>query len=329
MAKMVDTELLTYSEAINEALHLVMQADPDIYVLGQLVDTKAGIFGTTTGLADDYSNRVFDMPIAEGLMHAMGIGLAIKGKRPVLCHQRIDFMAPGLDAIINWMGLWYFKTRGQELPITIRAIVGKGWGQAPQHSKNLASLLAAIPGIDIYCPTTPRDAKGMTIDAVNSNRPSVVIEHRSLFGIEQPVPHGLYVTTQAPSRLLRGDDLTVVAIGDSVPLALSAFKQSTYSVDLFDLRMIKPLGGIGFHSIVDSAAVSGRLLIVDSAWTEFGISSEIAARVIEEASVPVAVRRIGYPRGYTPMSRANERAFYPSIEQCREMASRLLDNNRE
>ncbi|MBC8391802.1 MAG: alpha-ketoacid dehydrogenase subunit beta, partial [Deltaproteobacteria bacterium] len=130
---------LNYGQAINEALFQAMELDPAVIVVGQLVDYGSGIFGTTTGLADRYgTERVQDVPVAESVMTAAAIGEAVVGIRPVLVHQRLDFLLYSLDAIVNWMSLWRFKSNGHcSLPITIRAIVGKGWGQGAQHSKSL------------------------------------------------------------------------------------------------------------------------------------------------------------------------------------------------
>ena len=126
-----------------------MGLSPDVVLLGQLVDTKAGIFGTTTGLVDKYGGeRVQDFPVAENLMTATAMGASLTGLRPVIVHQRLDFMIYSLDAIVNWLSLWRFKSNGKSaMPVTIRAIVGKGWGQGPQHSKSLHAWFAHLPGL--------------------------------------------------------------------------------------------------------------------------------------------------------------------------------------
>ncbi len=130
---------LTYAAAINEALTQAMDLSHDVIVLGQLVDYHSGVFGTTTGLAKRYgADRVQDFPVAEGVMTSTAAGAALVGLRPVLVHQRLDFMLYSLDAIVNWLALWRFKSNGDSnMPVTIRAIVGKSWGQGPQHSKSL------------------------------------------------------------------------------------------------------------------------------------------------------------------------------------------------
>lgn len=315
-------EPITFSEAINEALYQCMLCYPEVVLMGQLVDSKPGIFGTTTGLVGDFPNRVFDFPVAEGLMHAAGIGIALTGHYPVICHQRMDFMAPGLDALINWLGLWYFKTGGQTAPLTIRAIVGKGWGQAPQHSKNLTALLASLPGINIYCPSNPHDAKGMLIKAITSHAPAIIVEHRSLFDSSQQVPTEMYASRQCPRRLLEGNHVTVVAMGDMVPQALKVLDCDEYKgyVDLFDLRMVKPLGGEGFQAIKESALCTGKLVVLEPGWADFGIGGEILSQVMDDENgfeTLMAYKRVGYPQCYTPMSRENENDYYPSAKDIK------------
>jgi len=305
---------VTFAQAINDGTRLMMDIDQNIVVIGQLADTQAGIFGTTRGLYEDFPGRVHDFPIAEGLMHAVGLGMSIYGAVPLICHQRFDFMVCGLDAIVNWLNLWYFKTGSKQSPhIVIRAIVGKGWGQAPQHSKNLISMFAGLPGLNIYCPSSPHDAKAGVIDALNNKAPALIVEHRSLFSMEQVIPDDLYVTERRPRQLKEGDELTIVCMGDTVPMVLKA-AEGIEDLDIFDLRMIQPLV---LDNIIVSVNRTHNLLIVEPGWKNYGIGAEIAAQV-SSIWPPVAVRRIGYPDTYTPMSEGNEAAFYPSVEEIKE-----------
>ena len=147
---------ISYAQAINEALHQAMELAPEVIVLGQLVDYHSGIFGTTTGLVDRFGpERVRDFPVAENLMTATAMGASLTGLRPVIVHQRLDFMIYSLDAIVNWLSLWRFKSNGHSsMPVTIRAIVGKGWGQGPQHSKSLHAWFAHLPGLRVAMPAT-------------------------------------------------------------------------------------------------------------------------------------------------------------------------------
>jgi len=214
---------ITFAQAINEALFQSMELSQDVIVLGQSVDNKSGIFGTTTGLYDEFgSDRVQDFPNAENIMTSTATGSALAGLRPVIIHQRLDFMIYSLDVIVNWMSLWRFKSNGKSgLPVTIRAIVGKGWGQGPQHSKSLHAWFAHLPGIKVAIPSTAYDAKGLLLESIFGEDPSIIIENRSLFSMEDNVPEAPYRVRFGKSIKRRnGNDLTLVAVGDMVPLAL-------------------------------------------------------------------------------------------------------------
>src|SRR3989344_1458908 len=157
-------------------------------------------------------------------MTSTGIGLAMSGMRPVLVHQRVDFMMYSLDAIVNWLSLMRFKSNGKlSLPVTIRAIVGKGWGQGPQHSKSLHAWFAHLPGLRVAVPATAFDAKGLLLESIFGEDPAIIIEHRSMFGLSDAVPAQPYRVRfgEAVTRR-KGKDITLAAIGMMVPLALRA-----------------------------------------------------------------------------------------------------------
>ena len=147
---------ISYGDALNQGLRQAMELSDSVIVLGQLVDYGPGVFGSTTGLVERFGpERVRDFPVSESAMTATGIGAAVAGCRPVLVHHRLDFMLYSMDAIVNWMALWRFKSNTQSsLPIVIRAIVGRGWGQGPQHSKSLHAWFAHVPGIKVAMPAT-------------------------------------------------------------------------------------------------------------------------------------------------------------------------------
>ncbi|MEK9136637.1 MAG: alpha-ketoacid dehydrogenase subunit beta, partial [Bacteroidota bacterium] len=165
---MNQSRTVSFAEAINEALRQAMRLSDGVFVFGQLVDNPSGIFHTTTGLVEEFSGRrVFDTPVAESAMTGVAIGAALAGMRPVLVHQRLDFMLYSVDAIVNWAALWRYKSAGRSgVPFTIRAVVGKGWGQGPQHSKSLQAWFAHVPGLRVAMPSTPHDANGLLLDAV-------------------------------------------------------------------------------------------------------------------------------------------------------------------
>lgn len=309
---------LTYAQAINEALNQAMELSDKVIILGQLVDYKSGIFGTTTGLAEKYgTNRVQDFPVAEGLMTSTAIGAALGGIRPVLVHQRLDFMCYSMDAITNWLSLWSFKSNGHSfLPVTIRGIVGKGWGQGAQHSKSFHAWFAHLPGIKVAMPATAYDAKGLLLESIFGEDPAIFIEHRSLFSMKDHVPENPYRVRFGRAVVRRkGDDLTIIAIGGMVPDALKAAHQLSeegIEVEVLDLRTISPLDK---DSIYTSVGKTGRLIVVDPGWESVGIAAEIIALVSMKLGKNLIANpvRVCFPDSHTPMSAELEKIYYPDV----------------
>jgi pyruvate dehydrogenase E1 component beta subunit len=307
---------LSYAKAILEATDQAMSLSGDVVVLGQLVDTTSGIFGTTTGLVDKYgAGRVRDFPVSENLMTATAMGAALTGLRPVIAHQRLDFMLYSLDAIANWLALWHFKSNGKSaMPVTIRTIVGKGWGQGPQHSKSLHAWFAHLPGLRVAMPATAYDAKGLLLESIFSESPAIFVEGRGLYSMTDDVPEQPYRVRFGQAVVRRpGTDVTVVALGTMVPLALRAaatLEKEGVQVEVVDPRTLTPLDR---KSICDSAFKTRRLVVADPAWVSFGAAAEIIATVAENLGDKLKARpiRVTLPDSHTPMSMALEPEYYP------------------
>ena len=310
---------LNYAKAINEALSQAMGLLPEVIILGQLVDYKPGVFGTTTGLADRFgTDRVQDFPVAESMMTSTAIGAALVGMRPVLVHQRLDFMMYSLDAIVNWLSLWRFKSNGESgIPVTIRAIVGKGWGQGPQHSKSLHAWFAHLPGIKVAMPATAYDIKGLLLESILGEDPAIIIENRSLFSMTDDVPEVPYRVRFGQAVIRRtGTDLTLVAIGAMVPIALRVASQlasESIDVEVIDPRTISPLDK---DAICDSVSKTKRLVVADPGWQSVGVAAEIVSLVCERLGSELVANpaRICLPDSHTPMSAALEEKYYPNDE---------------
>src|SRR5882724_6352448 len=214
---------LSYGDALNQALRQAMELSDRVVVVGQLVDYAPGVFGSTTGLVERFgTERVRDFPVSESAMTALGIGAAVAGMRPVLVHHRLDFMLYSTDAIVNWLSLWRFKSNGaSSAPVTIRAIVGRGWGQGPQHSKSLHAWFAHVPGLKVAMPATAFDAKGLLLESIFGEDPTLIIEHRSLYALKASVPAIPYRIRFGQAAVRRaGEDISLVAVGAMVPFAL-------------------------------------------------------------------------------------------------------------
>jgi pyruvate dehydrogenase E1 component beta subunit len=307
---------LTYAHAINEALSQALGLSPDVVVLGQLVDYQSGVFGTTTGLAERFgAARVRDFPVAESVMTSTAIGAALVGMRPVLVHQRMDFMMYSLDAIVNWLSLWRFKSNGRSgLPVTIRAIVGKGWGQGPQHSKSLHAWFAHLPGLRVAVPSTAHDAKGLLLESIFGEDPAIIIENRSLFSMSDEVPEYPYRVRFGRAAVRRfGSDVTLVAIGAMVPMALrvaALLAAESIDVEVLDLRTVSP---VDTGAVCASVAKTKRLAVADPAWQSAGVAAEVIATVCEKLGRQLEANpvRIAFPDSHTPMSAPLEEQYYP------------------
>jgi len=322
--------ILTFAEAINEAQFQCMELDPNVYIMGQLVDYKSGVFGTTTGLVDQFGpERVRDYPVAEASMTSAAIGSAITGLRPIITHHRLDFMIYSLDAITNWLALWRLKSGGKNnVPIVIRAVVGKGWGQGPQHSKSLHSWFSNIPGLRVAIPSNAFDAKGLLIDSVFSNDPTIIIEHRSLFGTSEKVPIKPYrVKFGKASIVKKGKDITFVSYGVMTPFAnkiANYFHSQNISIEVLDLRTLSPIDN---KTILSSIKKTKRLCVFDPSWKSFGAASEIITLVCEKINnLKKSPLRISYPDSHTPSSKALEDLYYPNeIETIEKVKSHFYD----
>ena len=320
---------ISYADALNQGLRQAMELSDNVVVLGQLVDYGPGVFGSTTGLVERFGpERVRDFPVSESAMTAAGIGAALAGFRPVLVHHRLDFMLYSMDAIVNWMSLWRFKSNTQSaLPIVIRAIVGRGWGQGPQHSKSLHAWFAHVPGIKVVMPATAFDAKGLLLEGIFGENPVIIVEHRSLFSMKDRVPQIPYRVRFGRAAVRRiGKDLTIVAAGIMVPFALRvAGRLAALGVEaeVIDLRTVSPLDS---DTVCTSVEKTGRLCVIDPAWQSFGVSAEVIARVAERSgrSLRADPVRICHPDSHTPMSSALEAFYYPqeeaAVERLRALA---------
>ncbi len=315
----------TYAQAIQEATAQAMALSPDVVVLGQLVDSPAGIFGTTKDLP---KGRCQDFPVAENLMTAVAMGMSLTGKRPIIVHQRLDFMLYSMDQIVNWLALWRFKSdRQSNMPVVIRAIVGKGWGQGPQHSKSLHAWFAHVPGLRVVMPATAADAKGLLLEAIFGEGPTIMIEHRSLFDMTDHVPEQSYRIRFGHAIIRRpGSDVTIVALGSMVPIAMKAaavLAKQGISAEVIDPRTISPLDE---EAIVASAQKTGHLVVCDPAWRTGSFAAEILAAVHERLSIQSA--RVTLPDSHTPMSQVLEAQYYVTAQDIVRCVKALLPAKR-
>jgi len=322
---------LTYAQALLEGMEQAMELDPAVVVIGEGVPDPKAIFGTTEGLCEQFgAERVFDMPLAENGMTGICIGAAMNGLRPVMVHQRIDFAMLAMDQLINNAAKWHFMFDGKtSVPLVVRLIIGRGWGQGPQHSQSLQALFAHIPGLKVVMPATARDAKGMLIAAIQDNNPVIFIEHRWLHHIEDAVPENLYVATLNKANIIRkGCDVTVVASSLMVIEALRAanvLECIGISVEIVDLRSVRP---IDIDTIMESVFRTKNLIVADTAWKVGGISGEIVAQVMDNGGFSVLERaplRIASPDHPVPTSHYMANNYYQDAEQIAQQVLNYLE----
>ncbi|OGR84974.1 MAG: acetoin dehydrogenase [Elusimicrobia bacterium RIFCSPLOWO2_01_FULL_54_10] len=320
---------LKYNQAISEAHVQSMDRDPSVFLMGVGIADPSGLFGTTLEARKKFGlKRVFDTPMSENTLTGVGVGAAMCGMRPVLIHARNDFLLLTADQIINHAAKWSYMAGGKlKVPFLIRAIIGRGWGQAAQHSQSLQSLFAHIPGLQVIMPVTPHDAKGMILQAMQSNMTTVCIEHRWLYEKTGPVPEEHYTVPFGKGRIVKeGKDVTIVAISHMVLEAMTAvdeLSKAGINAELIDLRSIRPLDE---SMILSSLKKTGRLMIVDTGWKTCGISAEIAALAAEKGlrDLKEPVVRLTIPEVPTPCSPALEALYYPTPKDIASAAEALV-----
>jgi len=327
---------IKFSEAILEATDHCMKKDLSVYTIGLGVPDPKGIFGTTSGLQEKYGkDRVMDMPLSENGMTGVIIGTALNGFRPILTHQRVEFALLSMDQIVNQAAKWFYMNSGQQnVPIVIRMVIGRGWGQGSQHAQSLESWFGHIPGLKVVMPANPFDAKGLFISSVNDNNPVIFLEHRWLHNLVDDVPIEGYTVPIGEARIARkGKDITIVShsymVLESIRCA-NVMEQHGIDVEVVDLRSIRPLDT---KTILNSIKKTKRLVVVDNGWIHYGVSAEIIALATENLLEQMICSpiRIGMNDSPSPSTRALANDYYPrSIDIAKELINVFnLDLNEE
>jgi pyruvate dehydrogenase E1 component beta subunit len=320
---------IKYSQALSEGLVQSMEIDNNIFVTGIGVDYPSGIFGSTIEAAKRFPKRVFDAPAMENALTGIAIGAAALGKRPVIVHPRNDFMFLAFDMMINLAAKWKYMYGGNagNVPIVVRAVIGKGWGQGASHSQSLQSVLAHFPGLSVVMPAFPKDAKGLLMSSLTHSSPVVILEHRTLYDTEGEVSEEPYFTPIGKAAIVReGIDITIVAtsyMAYEAVYAAEMLENEGINAEIIDLRSIRPLDE---ETILTSIKKTGRLIIADTSWELCGVSSEIAALAVEKAFsyLKAPVRRITPANCPAPVSLPLEKSFYPTATTIANVALSLL-----
>jgi acetoin:2,6-dichlorophenolindophenol oxidoreductase subunit beta len=308
---------LRYVDALREAFSQEMERDPKVFLFGLDVDDHKGIQGSTIGLVQKFgAERVFTTPLSEDAMTGVAIGAAMAGLRPIHVHIRMDFLMLCMNQLVNIAAKAHYMYGGSiKVPMVVRSMIGKSWGQGAQHSQGLYSMFMHVPGLKVVAPSNAYDVKGCMVAAIRDDNPVIFVEHRLLYPTEAYVPEELYTVEFGRARILtKGDDITLVGISNMALECLRA--QELLAEEGIHAEVIDPISlvPLDIETILKSANRTGRLLVVDNAWTNCGASAEILARVAEspQALRGIHMARMGFAPTTCPPSPTIEKEFYPS-----------------
>jgi pyruvate/2-oxoglutarate/acetoin dehydrogenase E1 component len=316
---------LTYLEAISDGLRTEMRRDESVFCLGEDIGAFGGAFKVTTGFAEEFGpERVLDTPLAENAIIGAATGAAIEGMRPVCEMQFADFIACGFDQLVNVAAKLHYR-QGLSVPIVIRLPSGGGFSGGPFHSQNPEAWFLQAPGLKVVAPATAADAKGLLASAIRDPNPVCFLEHKGLYRhVRDEVPEGEHTVPIGEARVAReGTELTVIAYGSAVPLAMEAVEQLGEDIEVIDLRSLCPLDR---DSILASARKTGKVLIAHEATRTCGVGAEVAALIGSEAfeDLDAPIRRLTAPDVPIPFSPPLEQAVLPQLDDMKEACRELL-----
>lgn len=318
---------VTYAEAVRRALIDAALADPSVVFLAEGAHDPAPVFGTLPKPEDGIdASRIIEMPTAENALVGAAIGMAMAGKKPVVSFHRVEFALLALEQIINNAAKLEF-IGGHKVPLLLRLIVGRGWGQGPVHAQSLETLFAAIPGLRVGLPSTAQDAYSMIEFALRTGGPTVLIEHRWCHDLKGDLRTYSYMLKGMPALVTQGTELTVVASGYAAieaRKAVASLERLGRSADLLDLRWLRPLR---LDSVFESVRRTGRLLVVDTGHRLYGVASEVITQVASEChgALKVPPRRLGLPGHPVASSRHLLPGYYPGAAEIFRTATGMLD----
>jgi pyruvate/2-oxoglutarate/acetoin dehydrogenase E1 component len=316
----------TLVEAVNDALHGEMERDDTVMVMGEDVGRAGGVFRATAGLLDRFGpDRCVDTPLAEAGILGTAVGLAMAGWRPVCEMQYESFSYPCLDQLICHVGRYHWRTNGaMEFPITIRMPTGGGVKAPELHEDSPETYYVHTPGVNVAIPSTPADAKGLLAAAIRSPDPVVVLEPKVLYrSPREEVPDGDHVVPLGKARVAReGTDVTLIAYGGMVSVALAAAEELDASAEVIDVRTLKPLDE---ETLLGSVAKTGRAVIVQEAPRVAGFGAEIAAVLAEKAILDLrgpVLRVTGYDAPFPFWSLEDE--YLPTPARVVEAVAKVM-----
>jgi pyruvate dehydrogenase E1 component beta subunit len=328
------TRTLSYAEAIREGLAQAMEADPRVFLFGEDVGVYGGAFGVSGDLYHRFgAERVIDTPISELGLAGAAVGAALTGMRPVLEIQFSDFATLAMEQLVNQAAKIRFMFGGKaSVPMVVRLPGGSGTGAAAQHSQSLEAWFAHVPGLKVVQPSTPHDAKGLLLAAIDDPNPVLIFEHKLLYKTKGPVPADAYRVPIGKAIVRRqGRDVTIVAASVMALRALAAAEALAadgIDAEVVDLRSLRP---IDTETIVASVEKTRRLVVVYEGVKTMGIGAEIAARIAERDVVrrlAAPVVRLGGADSPIPYNPVLEKAAVPQEATIVAAVRTLMQGDR-
>ena len=310
---------LSYSQAIHEALGLAMERDERVFLMGEDIGVYGGAFQVTGDLIHRFGeDRVIDTPISELAGAGVAVGAALLNRRPVYEFQFSDFATLAMEQIVNQAAKIRFMLGGKtSVPLVMRFPCGSGTGAAAQHSQSLEAWFAHVPGLKVVQPSTPADAKGMMLAAIEDPDPVMFFEHKLLYKMKGHVPEGYYTEPLNQAKVRRqGTDVTIVASAIMVHKSLEAaaiVEKEGISVEVIDLRSLRPMD---YSTLIDSVCKTTRLICVYEGTKQFGIGTEVAAAIAESAAfdrLDAPIIRLGGADCPLPYNPELEKAAVPQV----------------
>ncbi|MCL4378519.1 MAG: alpha-ketoacid dehydrogenase subunit beta [Actinobacteria bacterium] len=312
----------------------MMRLNNDIYLMGEDVAEYGGIFGVSKGMVDEFGkNRVINTPISEEAIVGLGVGSAVTGMRPIVEIMFMDFITIALDEIINQAAKIHYMFYGQaNVPLVVRTVIGAGLGHAAQHSQSLEALVTHIPGLKVVMPSTPYDAKGLLISAINDENPVIFIEHKLLYkdkNFLEEVPEEIYEIPIGKGDIKRkGKDISILASSFMVRKALETsiklYEKEKIDCEVIDLRSLKPMD---IDLVLESIKKTGRLLCVEEACGFGGYMGEVVSQVVEKGFdyLDAPIIRVASKNCPIPYSIPLEEEVIPNTDKIKEGVLRVLN----
>ena len=316
---------MTYLQAISDGLREEMRRDESVFCLGEDIGAFGGAFKVTDGFIEEFgADRVLDTPLAENTIIGAAVGAAIEGMKPVCEMQFADFISCGYDQLVNVAAKLHYR-QGIAVPIVVRLPSGGGFSGGPFHSQNPEAWFIQSPGLKVVAPATADDAKGLLQSAIRDPNPVCYMEHKGLYRhVKGEVPDSDHTVPIGEARVAReGEEMTVIAYGSSVALALQAAEQLDEDIEILDLRTLYPLDT---EAVLATARKTGKVLVAHEATQSCGVGAEVTAVISEHAfeDLDAPVRRLTTPDVPIPFSPPLEQHVLPQLDDMKEACRELL-----